>query len=210
METKQIVEAILFAANRSMTLKQIKQVFPELEQPDNDEIQRAIDAIIEDYRLRPVELKLVASGYRFQIKEAMSPWVARLFAEKPPRYSRALLETMAIIAYRQPVTRGDIEDIRGVSVSSTIMRTLLDREWVRVVGHKEVPGRPALYSTTKQLLDYFNLSSLSELPTLQEVEDLQPFVTSDSVSIQETSEKQETPNSAIETIGQQEITETLQ
>jgi segregation and condensation protein B len=210
VETKQIVEAILFAANRSMTLKQIKQVFPELEQPDNDEIQRAIDAIIEDYRLRPVELKLVASGYRFQIKEAMSPWVARLFAEKPPRYSRALLETMAIIAYRQPVTRGDIEDIRGVSVSSTIMRTLLDREWVRVVGHKEVPGRPALYSTTKQLLDYFNLSSLSELPTLQEVEDLQPFVTSDSVSIQETSEKQETPNPAIETIGQQEITETLQ
>jgi segregation and condensation protein B len=210
VETKQIVEAILFAANRSMTLKQIKQVFPELEQPDNDEIQRAIDAIIEDYRLRPVELKLVASGYRFQIKEAMSPWVARLFAEKPPRYSRALLETMAIIAYRQPVTRGDIEDIRGVSVSSTIMRTLLDREWVCVVGHKEVPGRPALYSTTKQLLDYFNLSSLSELPTLQEVEDLQPFVTSDSVSIQETSEKQETPNPAIETIGQQEITETLQ
>jgi segregation and condensation protein B len=117
---------------------------------------------------------------------------------------------MAIIAYRQPVTRGDIEDIRGVSVSSTIMRTLLDREWVRVVGHKEVPGRPAIYSTTKQLLDYFNLSSLSELPTLQEVEDLQPFVTSDSVSIQETSEKQETPNPAIETIGQQEITETLQ
>jgi len=210
VEIKQIVEAILFAANRAMTLKQIKKVFPELEQPDNDEIQRAIDAIIEDYGLRPVELKQVASGYRFQIKEAMSPWVARLFAEKPPRYSRALLETMAIIAYRQPVTRGDIEDIRGVSVSSTIMRTLLDREWVRIVGHKEVPGRPALYSTTKQLLDYFNLSSLSELPTLQEVEDLQPFATSDSTSIQETSEKQEITNPAIETIGQQEITGTLQ
>ena len=210
VEIKQIVEVILFAANRPMTLKQIKQVFPELEQPDNDEIQRAIDAVMEDYRLRPVELRLVASGYRFQVKAAMSPWVSRLFAEKPPKYSRALLETMAIIAYRQPVTRGDIEDIRGVSVSSTIMRTLLDREWVRVVGHKEVPGRPALYSTTKQLLDYFNLSSLNELPTLQEVEDLPPLTSSDFISTQETSEKQEIPSQAIETIGQQEITETLQ
>jgi segregation and condensation protein B len=193
-----------------MTLKQIKQVFPELERPDNDEIQRAIDAIIEDYHLRPVELKRLASGYRFQVKAAMSPWVSRLFAEKPPKYSRALLETMAIIAYRQPVTRGDIEDIRGVSVSSTIMRTLLDREWIRIVGHKEVPGKPALYSTTKQLLDYFNLSSLNELPTLLEVEELQPLVSSDSILIQETSEKQETPSPAIESIKQQETTGTLQ
>ncbi len=210
MEIKQIVEALLFAANQPMTVKQLRQVFPELAQPDNDEIQRAIDAIIEDYRLRPVELKLVANGYRFQVKEAMSPWVSRLFSEKPPKYSRALLETMAIIAYKQPVTRGDIEDIRGVSVSSTIMRTLLDREWVRVVGHKEVPGRPALYSTTKQLLDYFNLSSLSELPTLQEIEDLQPLASSDSTSTQETSEKQEISSPAIEAIEQQEITGTLQ
>jgi segregation and condensation protein B len=210
VEIKQIVEALLFAANRPMTVKQLRQVFPELAQPDNDEIQRAIDAIIEDYRLRPVELKLVANGYRFQVKEAMSPWVSRLFSEKPPKYSRALLETMAIIAYKQPVTRGDIEDIRGVSVSSTIMRTLLDREWVRVVGHKEVPGRPALYSTTKQLLDYFNLSSLSELPTLQEVEDLQPLASSDSTATQETSEKQEISSSALEAIEQQEITGTLQ
>ena len=210
VEIKQIVEVILFASNRPMTLKQIKQVFPEIERPDNDEIQRAIDAIIEDYHLRPVELKLLASGYRFQVKAAMSPWVSRLFAEKPPKYSRALLETMAIIAYRQPVTRGDIEDIRGVSVSSTIMQTLLDREWVRVVGHKEVPGKPALYSTTKQLLDYFNLSSLNELPTLLEVEELQPLVSSDPILIQETSEKQETPSPAIESIEQQETTGTLQ
>lgn len=210
MEIKQIVEALLFASNQPRTVKQLRQVFPELAQPDNDEIQRAIDSIIEDYRLRPVELKLVATGYRFQVKEAMSPWVSRLFSEKPPKYSRALLETMAIIAYKQPVTRGDIEDIRGVSVSSNIMRTLLDREWVRVVGHKEVPGRPALYSTTRQLLDYFNLSSLSELPTLQEVEDLLPLAPSDSIAIQETSEKQETPISPIETIGQQEIATMLQ
>jgi segregation and condensation protein B len=173
VEIKQIVEALLFAADRPMTIRQLQQVFPELERPDSLSIQNAIDDIIQDYSLRPVELKLVASGYRFQVKERMAHWVSRLFEEKPPKYSRALLETLAIIAYRQPVTRGDIEDIRGVSVSSNIMRTLLEREWVRVVAHKEVPGRPAIYGTTKQFLDYFNISSLDELPTLQEILDLE-------------------------------------
>ena len=172
VEIKQIVEAILFAADRPMTIRQVQQVFPELERPDSLAMQNAIDSIIQDYSLRPVELKLVASGYRFQVKQRMSPWVSRLFEEKPPKYSRALLETLAIIAYRQPVTRGDIEDIRGVSVSSNIIRTLLEREWVRVVAHKEVPGRPAIYATTKQFLDYFNISTLNELPTLQEILEL--------------------------------------
>jgi len=115
----------------------------------------------------------IASGYRFQVRSDVSRWVSRLFEEKPPKYSKALMETLAIIAYRQPVTRGDIEDIRGVSVSTNMIQTLLEREWVKVLGHKEVPGRPALYGTTKKFLDYFNLSTLNELPTLQELQGLE-------------------------------------
>lgn len=172
VNTKRIVEAILFAANKPMTIKQIQQTFPELQQPEAMEIQRALESIAQDYMTRPIGLKHLASGYRFQVREGLAPWVTRLFEEKPPRYSRALLETLSIIAYRQPVTRGEIEDIRGVSVSSGIIHTLLEREWVRVIAHKEVPGRPALYGTTKQFLDYFNLTSLNELPTLEEIIDL--------------------------------------
>jgi segregation and condensation protein B len=197
MDIKHIVEAILFAAQKPMTAKQIQQVFPEIEQPELDDIQRAIEAITIEYQPRPIELKRVASGYRFQVKPALSHWVSRLFEEKPPRYSRALLETLAIIAYRQPVTRGDIEDIRGVSVSSSIIQTLLEREWVRVVAHKEVPGRPGLYGTTKQFLDYFNISSLNELPTIQQIVDLDVSV--DPQPMQVKSEEQETEQSAIKT-----------
>jgi len=174
---KRIVEAILFVAKKPMTIKQVQQVFPELEQPELAEIQAAISVITEEYRYRPVELKQVASGYRFQIKAELSQWVSRLFEEKPPRYSRALLETLAIIAYRQPVTRADIEDIRGVSVSSSIIQTLLEREWIRVVAHKEAPGRPGLYGTTKQFLDYFNITSLNELPALEDIKYLDEAVT---------------------------------
>ncbi|WP_366042945.1 SMC-Scp complex subunit ScpB [Methylomonas sp.] len=169
---KRIVEAILFAANKPMTIKQIQETFPELEQPDTLEIQTALETIAQDYLTRPIGLKKLASGYRFQVREGLAPWLTRLFEEKPPRYSRALLETLSIIAYRQPVTRGEIEDIRGVGVSSSIIHTLLEREWIRVIAHKEVPGRPALYGTTKQFLDYFNLSSLNELPTLEEISHL--------------------------------------
>lgn len=169
---KRIVEAMLFAANKPMSIKQIQETFPEWQQPNSADIQDALRSIAEDYQDRPVGLKQLASGYRFQVKEGMAHWVTRLFEEKPARYSRALLETVAIIAYRQPVTRGEIEEIRGVSVSTSIVQTLLEREWVRVIAHKEVPGRPALYGTTKQFLDYFNLTSLSELPTLMEIADL--------------------------------------
>lgn len=197
MDIKHIVEAILFATQNPLTAKQIQQVFPEIEQPELDDIQRAIEAITIEYQPRPIELKRVASGYRFQVKPALSHWVSRLFEEKPPRYSRALLETLAIIAYRQPVTRGDIEDIRGVSVSSSIIQTLLEREWVRVVAHKEVPGRPGLYGTTKQFLDYFNISSLNELPTIQQIVDLDVSV--DPQPMQVKSEEQETEQSDIET-----------
>jgi segregation and condensation protein B len=171
-QLKRIVEAILFAADRPMTAKQIQQVFPELELPQLADIQQAIEAIIGDYQQRPVGLKLLASGYRFQVREGLAYWVSRLFEEKPARYSRALLETIAIIAYRQPVTRGEIEEIRGVAVSTSIIQTLLEREWVRVIGHKEVPGRPALFSTTRQFLDYFNLSSLDELPSMAALVDI--------------------------------------
>ena len=192
VKTKRIVEAILFAAKRPMTVKQVQQVFPELEQPELGDIHAAIASITEDYNNRPIELKQVASGYRFQVKQDLSRWVSRLFEEKPPKYSRALLETLAIIAYRQPVTRGDIEDIRGVSVSSSIIQTLLEREWVRVVAHKEVPGRPGLYGTTKQFLDYFNMTSLNELPAMQEIQHLDESLDNTQQPMQVTSEKQET------------------
>jgi segregation and condensation protein B len=190
MEIKRIVEAIIFAANRPMTVKQIQQVFPEIEQPETIEILGAIESITEDYRDRPIELKHVASGYRFQVRQELSRWVSRLFEEKPPRYSRALLETLAIIAYRQPVTRGDIEDIRGVSVSTSIIQTLLEREWIKVVAHKEAPGRPGLYGTTKQFLDYFNVTTLNDLPTLQEIQDLDLSLDNPQYILQEESEKQ--------------------
>ncbi len=207
VEIKRVVEAILFAANRPMTCKQLQQVFPEIEQPELEEIQVACEAIQEDYRFRPIELKQVASGYRFQVRQELSRWVSRLFEEKPPRYSRALLETLAIIAYRQPVTRGDIEDIRGVGVSSSIIHTLLEREWIRVIAHKEVPGRPALYGTTKQFLDYFNITSLDELPTLQELQELNLSLDQASLEcpqqpMQVKSEEQETIEQDTEIIGQ--------
>ncbi len=192
MEIKRIVEAIIFAANRPMTVKQIQQVFPEIEQPGLIEILGAIESITEDYRDRPIELKHVASGYRFQVRQELSRWVSRLFEEKPPRYSRALLETLAIIAYRQPVTRGDIEDIRGVSVSSSIIQTLLERDWIKVVAHKEAPGRPGLYGTTKQFLDYFNITNLTDLPTLQELQDLDLSLDNLQHIQQEASEEQTT------------------
>jgi segregation and condensation protein B len=198
MDIQSIVEAILFAANRPMSCKDIQQVFPEIEQPELAEIQAAVEAITADYQSRPVELKQVASGYRFQVRQELSHWVQRLFEEKPPKYSRALLETLAIIAYRQPVTRGDIEDIRGVSVSSGIIQTLLEREWIRVVAHKEVPGRPGLYGTTRQFLDYFNIKSLSELPTLEQIQELEPAPEVTPAPEQEASEKQETPEEPAE------------
>ncbi|WP_119632475.1 SMC-Scp complex subunit ScpB [Methylocaldum marinum] len=173
MELKTILEAALLAAGRPLSLAELENLFAEDERPEPAEIQTALAELAEDCRSRAVELKQVASGYRLQIREAFSPWVSRLFEERPGRYSRAFLETLAIIAYRQPVTRGDIEDIRGVAVSSNIVRTLQERGWIHVVGHKEVPGRPALLATTRHFLDYFNLKSLEELPPLQEfIDDL--------------------------------------
>lgn len=162
------------AAGKPLTLDSIIAVFARGEKPDRKELKAVMDAIAADCNDRGFELKEVASGYRFQVKQDLSEWVAKLWEEKPPRYTRALLETLALIAYRQPITRGDIEEIRGVAVSPNIVRTLLDREWVRVVGHRDVPGRPALFATTKQFLDYFNLKSLQELPPLSEIKEMVP------------------------------------
>lgn len=171
-KVKMIVEGLLLAAGRPLTLDNIIQVFSKDEQPDRKELIAVMESIAEECDGRGFELKEVASGYRFQVKQELSEWVAKLWEERPPRYTRALLETLALVAYRQPITRGDIEEIRGVGVSSNIIRTLLDREWIRVVGHRDVPGRPAMFATTKQFLDYFNLKSLQGLPPLSEIRDL--------------------------------------
>lgn len=171
-KVKMIVEGLLLAAGRSLTLDNIAQVFSEDERPEKAELQAVMGAIDESCGDRGFELKETASGFRFQVKQELSEWVGKLWEERPPRYTRALLETLALVAYRQPLTRGDIEEIRGVGVSSNIIRTLLDREWIRVVGHRDVPGRPAMFATTKQFLDYFNLKSLQELPALADIKDL--------------------------------------
>ena len=171
-KVKMIVEGCLLAAGRPLTLDNIIAVFERSEQPDRNELKQVMQAISEDCNDRGFELKQVASGYRFQVKQDLSEWVAKLWEERPPRYTRALLETLALVAYRQPITRGDIEEIRGVAVSANIIRTLLDREWIRVVGHRDVPGRPVMFATTKQFLDYFNLKSLQELPPLSEIKKL--------------------------------------
>ncbi|MEJ2393977.1 MAG: SMC-Scp complex subunit ScpB [Candidatus Thiodiazotropha sp.] len=169
---KQIVEAALLAAGRPLSLDQLLALFEEREQPEKKELREVLTSLMEDYQGRGIEVVEVGSGFRIQVRAGLSSWVSRLWAERPPKYSRALLETLALIAYRQPITRGEIEDIRGVSVSSNIIKTLTEREWVRVVGHRDVPGKPALYATTKEFLDYFNLKSLNELPTLAEIRDL--------------------------------------
>ncbi|MBL6804181.1 MAG: SMC-Scp complex subunit ScpB [Pseudomonadales bacterium] len=169
---KMIIEGLLLAAGRPLTLESIAAVFNDDERPENEELLAVLARIDEECGDRGFELTKVASGYRFQVKQELAEWVSKLWEERPPRYTRALLETLALIAYRQPITRGDIEEIRGVAVSSNIIRTLLDREWIRVVGQRDVPGRPSMFATTKQFLDYFNLESLQQLPALSEIRDI--------------------------------------
>lgn len=169
---RRIVEGALLAAGKPLAVEDISALFDDSDRPQNDAIRAALVVIAEQCAGRGFELREVASGFRFQVVQEVAPWIARLWEEKPQRYSRALLETLSLIAYRQPITRGDIEDIRGVAVASNIVKTLLERDWVRVVGHKDVPGRPALYATTRKFLDYFNLKNLDDLPTLAEIRDL--------------------------------------
>jgi segregation and condensation protein B len=171
-KTRNIIEAALMSASEPLALPRLVAMFePDPDRPDREQIRAALERLAQECEGRAVELVQVASGWRFQVRADYSEWVNRLFEEKPQRYSRALLETLAIIAYRQPITRGEIEDIRGVSVSTNIVKTLQEREWVRVVGHRDVPGRPELLATTRQFLDYFNLKSLSDLPSLAEIKD---------------------------------------
>jgi segregation and condensation protein B len=169
---RQIIEGALLAAGQPLTVARLLELFDEAVAPSKEEVLAALDEIADDNAARGFELKEVASGYRLQVRKELAPWVNRLWEEKPQKYSRALLETLALIAYRQPITRGDIEEIRGVAVSSHIMKTLMERDWIKVVGQRDVPGRPSLYATTRQFLDYFNLKSLDQLPSLSEIRDI--------------------------------------
>ncbi|EAQ96779.1 SMC-Scp complex subunit ScpB [Congregibacter litoralis] len=169
----QIIEAALLAAGKPLTVAQLGALFEEHERPANEDIRAALAEVGERCEGRGFELVDVASGFRLQVREQLSPWVSRLWQERPQKYSRALLETLALVAYRQPITRGEIEEIRGVAVSTNIIRTLHERDWIRVVGHRDVPGRPAMYATTRDFLDYFNLKSLDQLPALADIRDLE-------------------------------------
>ena len=179
---KQVVEGALMAAGGPLTLDQILGLYPDDQRPPREEVRDAVAAISDDYQGRGIELVEVAGGWRIQVRREVAPWVGRLWEERPARYSRALLETLALIAYRQPITRGEIEDIRGVAVSTQIVKTLSERDWIRIVGHRDVPGRPALFATTRRFLDYFGLRSLNDLPPLAEIRD--PSFFADALDLQ--------------------------
>ena len=170
---KNIIEAAMFAVAHPMSVDQLLKLFDDDDRPSANNVKETIKQLQSECEGRGIELKEIASGFRYQARQDFSGWLSRLWEERPAKYSRAALETLALIAYRQPVTRAEIEDVRGVGVSSSIIKTMIEREWIRVVGHRDVPGRPALYATTKQFLDYFNMKSLEELPTLAEIKDLE-------------------------------------
>lgn len=172
-DIKSLLEAAIFAAGEPMTMKRLLALFDEDNAPSNEELKQALDELTEDYSNRGVELKHVASGYRFQARADYAGYLQKLWEKKPPRFSRAMLETLALIVYRQPITRGEIEEVRGVSTSSNIMKGLVDRGWVKIVAYKDVPGKPAMYGTTKDFLDYFDLQTLKDLPDLKDIVDLE-------------------------------------
>lgn len=171
-EIKNVIEVALLGAGRPLNLDQLAALFGARGAPSRADLRVALDGLAADYEDRGIQVKQIASGYRIQIRKSMSDWLTPLWEERPPRYSRALLETLALIAYRQPVTRGEIEEVRGVAVSTNITRTLLERGWVRVVGHRDVPGKPAMFGTTREFLDYFSLAKLDDLPPLSDIQDL--------------------------------------
>jgi segregation and condensation protein B len=173
-ELASLLEAFLFASGKPQSLERLYELFEEAERPAPAVFKKALERLRQSCEGRAFELVEVASGYRLQVRETYAPWVGRLWEERPQRYSRAMLETLALIAYRQPITRGEIEDIRGVAVNSHIVKTLLEREWIRVVGHRDVPGKPAMLATTKAFLDHFNLHSLDQLPPLAALRELEP------------------------------------
>jgi len=173
-ELASLLEAFLLASGKPQSLERLFELFEEGERPEPAVFKKALAHLGKSCEGRAFELKEVASGYRLQVRERYAPWVGRLWEERPQRYSRAMLETLALIAYRQPITRGEIEDVRGVAVNSHIVKTLLEREWIRVVGYRDVPGRPAMFATTRSFLDHFNLKSLDELPPLAALRELEP------------------------------------
>ena len=173
-ELASLLEAFLLASGKPQSLERLYELFEEPERPEPAVFKKALELLRKSCDSRSFELVEVASGYRLQIREKFAPWVGRLWEERPQRYSRAMLETLALIAYRQPITRGEIEDVRGVAVNSNITKTLLEREWIRVVGYREVPGRPAMFATTKAFLDHFNLKNLDNLPPLAELREMEP------------------------------------
>jgi len=174
MENKliQIIEAALLSASRPLKIEEIQRLFPKGQTPDKEDIKDTLNEIEELCANRGVELKRVSSGYRMQVKQSLSEYIAKLWEEKPQKYTKATLETLALIAYRQPITRGEIEEIRGVSVGTQLIRGILERGWIKIVGQRDVPGRPSLYATTKEFLDYFGLQHLRELPDLPDLPDV--------------------------------------
>jgi segregation and condensation protein B len=174
-QIKRIVEAALLASAQPLSLPQLAALFTESEAPTHEDLARSLEQLTDECAERGIELKEVASGFRYQVRQDVHTWIARLWTERQTKYSRALLETLSLIAYRQPITRGEIEQIRGVTVSTNIVKTLEEREWIRVVGYRDVPGKPELFGTTRHFLDYFNLKSLDELPPLAEIRDVDEF-----------------------------------
>ncbi len=205
LEMKYLFEAALLAAGRPLTTQQLAELFDERERPSLEQVLNALNALREDYQSRGLELVEVSSGWRIQVRNSCIDFVSRLWQERPSRYSRALLETLALIAYRQPITRGEIEEIRGVAVSTTMMRTMHDRNWIRVVGHREVPGRPEVLATTREFLDYFGLKNLDQLPSLAELKDVETigvqleFNTADAAPSEAQSDDAESDNAAAST-----------
>ncbi|KTC64101.1 segregation and condensation protein B [Pseudomonas fluorescens ABAC62] len=184
-ELAPLLEAFLLASGKPQSLERLFELFEEAERPEPPVFKKALEILRKSCEGRAFELREVASGYRLQIREKFSPWVGRLWEERPQRYSRAMLETMALIAYRQPITRGEIEDVRGVAVNSHIVKTLLEREWIRIVGYRDVPGKPAMFATTKVFLDHFNLKNLDDLPPLAELREMEaePVLDFDDVPV---------------------------
>ncbi len=173
IKIKTIIEAALMAAGRPLSVDELLAVFGDFSRPERKQVREAVKVLQSDYEERAIEIKEVASGFRIQVRTRHTEYISRLWEEKPARYSRALMETLALIAYRQPITRGEIEEVRGVSVSTSIVRTLMERNWVRVIGHRDVPGRPAMFGTTREFLDYFGLKKLEELPSLRELQEIE-------------------------------------
>lgn len=199
LQLDKILEAALMVAGRPLTVSQLQKLFDEETQPETSIIKSALKTIQEKFADSGIELKELASGYQFQAKEELKYWLAKLWEERPPRYSRAFLETLALIAYRQPVTRAEVEEIRGVTASSHIIKTLIERDWIKIVGFKDIPGKPALYGTTKTFLDHFNLKSLDELPTLSELKDLEKLEEQLNVQLELTPDVNSTNEESLQT-----------